>query len=278
MAHSIIQSYESELEAFRAFASSRPDNCVFLVDTYNTVQSGVPNAITVAKEMEKNGQRALGIRLDSGDLAWLSKAARKMLDDAGLAYMKIAASNQLDEFVIKSLLEQGAPIDIFGVGTKLVTGFPDAALDGVYKLSLGGNKPRLKISENLQKTTLPGKKQVYRIINDNGCFYGADAIVLSHEERAGIIYHPYEREKSIDVSAYQQESLLKKVMEGGRRLSSPESVKNIAGFPKSRLDLLPLEYKRFENPHVYKTSISKELLDLRNSLIAAHKHIKREEL
>ena len=165
MAHSFIQSYDNELSAFRDFAEKRPDHCALLVDTYDTIRSGVPNAITVAKEMEKRSQRLQGIRLDSGDLAYLSKQSRKMLDDAGLNYVKITASNQLDEYVIKSLLDQQAPIDVFGVGTSLVTGPPDAALDGVYKLAYANGKPRIKLSENLQKITLPHKKQVYRILN-----------------------------------------------------------------------------------------------------------------
>ena len=130
--------------SFRDFAAVRPDDCVLLVDTYDTLKSGVPNAITVGKEMEKKGQKLKGIRLDSGDLAWLAKKSRSMLDEAGLSYVKIAASNQLDENVIQSLLRQGAPIDFFGVGTSLVTGRPDAALDGVYKLSFANGEPRLK--------------------------------------------------------------------------------------------------------------------------------------
>ncbi len=143
MAHSFIQSYEDELQAFRDFAKVRSENCVLLIDTYNTLKSGLPNAITVAKEMESRGEQLLGIRLDSGDLAYLSKKTREILDDANLEYVKIAASNQLDEYVIKSLKEQGAPIDIFGVGTNLVTGKPDAALGGVYKLAEYNDSPRI---------------------------------------------------------------------------------------------------------------------------------------
>ena len=145
MAHSFVESYDSEIEAFRAYARTSPGQCIFLVDTYDTLHSGIPNAIIVAKEIEKLGFRAAGIRLDSGDLAYLAKAARHLLDEAGLHYIKIVASNKLDEFVIRSLLEQSAPIDIFGIGTRLVTGQPDAALDGVYKLSMAGGKPRLEI-------------------------------------------------------------------------------------------------------------------------------------
>lgn len=276
MAHSFVESYDSELDAFRAFARSRPNQCIFLVDTYNTLQSGLPNAITVAKEMEKQGWRAAGIRLDSGDLAWLSKTARIMLDKEGLSYMKIVASNQLDEYVIKSLLEQGAPIDIFGVGTRLVTGQPDAALDGVYKLSMAAGKPRLKLSESIQKITLPGIKQILRVMKRNGQFFGADAIMLSGEEYPDTIYDPFETGKSLNIGQYNRGPLLQKVMENGKRLSPSPSLHEIAAYAAGRLALLPEEYTRFENPHIYKTGISKKLMDLRNNLSDQHKTGKNE--
>lgn len=267
MAHSFIQNYDDELEAFRAFANARPHDCIFLVDTYNTLKSGVPNAIIVAKEMEAKGHQAKGIRLDSGDLAYLSKAARKMLDDAGLHYVKIAASNQLDEFVIKSLQEQNAPIDVFGIGTNLVTGKPDAALDGVYKLAMAAGKPRLKLSESLEKTTLPGIKQVYRVFDDDGLFFGADAILLTDEnQQAEIIFHPFDTAKFIDVKSLKQQPLLQKVMSKGKRTLPKSSIKEIADYAQKRLALLPVEYKRFENPHTYKVSLSKQLMQLRDDL------------
>ena len=178
MAHSFIQSYDEEIEAFRDFAEVRPQNCVFLVDTYDTLSSGVPNAIKVAKEMEEKGEKLLAIRLDSGDLAYLARESRKLLDEAGLQYVKIAASNQLDEYVIRSLLEQDAPIDILGVGTNLVIGSPDAALDGVYKLSFSDGKPRIKISESIVKVTLPHRKQVFRVRDKQGKCIGADVVGL----------------------------------------------------------------------------------------------------
>ena len=266
MAHAFIESYDSELEAFRAYANARPDNCIFLVDTYDTLQSGIPNAITVAREMEKRGHRAAAIRLDSGDLAWLAKHARAMLNEAGLSYLKIVASNQLDEYVIKSLMEQGAPIDVFGIGTRLVTGQPDAALDGVYKLSMAGGRPRLKLSETLQKTSLPGIKQVLRVTNDNGLFIGADAIILNNEQQQPVIYHPVEPGQSLPVEHLQQEPLLHKVMENGKRLLPPSSLTDIAAYTLKRLALLPAEFKRFENPHTYKVGVSKKLLELRDQL------------
>lgn len=270
MAHAFVTGYESELEAFRAFARSRPDGCVFLVDTYNTLQSGIPNAITVAKEMEKDGHRLSGVRLDSGDLAYLSRKARAMLDAAGLPNVKIVASNQLDEGVIKSLLEQQAPIDVFGVGTSLVTGAPDGALDGVYKLAFSDGKPRMKISETLQKATLPGIKQVLRMLDEQGQFFGADAIVLDGEGHVTTIHHPFEPGKSLPVTNLRQEPLMRKVMENGRQLNPSPSLTSIAQYSKERLALLPAEYKRFEYPHIYKTSISQQLLELRGSIMAAH--------
>ncbi|MFO7620842.1 MAG: nicotinate phosphoribosyltransferase, partial [Bacteroidales bacterium] len=190
MAHSFIESYDNELTAFRDYAEIHPDNCVLLVDTYNTLRSGIPNAIIIGKEMKERGEKLLAIRLDSGDLAYLAKESRMLLDRAGLNDVKIAVSNQLDEHVIKSLLEQNAPIDIFGVGTSLVTGSPDAAFDGVYKLAMSNGKPRIKLSETISKITLPYKKQVYRIKESDGSWIGADAIALADENEILKIYHP----------------------------------------------------------------------------------------
>jgi nicotinate phosphoribosyltransferase len=266
MAHAFIQSYDDELTAFRDFASKRPQHCVLLVDTYDTLRSGVPNAITVAKEMEQRSQQLQGIRLDSGDLAYLSKQARKLLDDAGLHYVKITVSNQLDEYVIKSLLDQQAPIDVFGVGTSLVTGPPDAALDGVYKLAFADGKPRIKLSENLKKTTLPDKKQVHRIINSDGTFFGADVILKHNESEPGVMHHPFEPDKSLSLAGFKQEPLLHKVMEKGKIIHQSPSLKQIASYCQERLKMLPDEHKRFEYPHIYKVGISEQLLNERNKL------------
>src|SRR5688572_8331661 len=266
MAHAFVQSYEDELTAFRDFATHRGENCFLLVDTYDTLKSGIPNAITVAKEMASESRRLAGIRLDSGDLAYLSKQSRKMLDAAGLHDVKITASNQLDEHVIKSLSDQQAPIDSFGVGTSLVTGPPDAALDGVYKLAYADGKPRIKLSENLKKITLPGKKQLYRIVSEAGRFLGADIITCDGETKADVMYHPFEPDKSLDLKGYKQEPLLSKVMENGRISVAQPNIKEIANYCRARLALLPDEHKRFDNPHIYKVGISEKLREERNQL------------
>ncbi len=268
MAHSFVQSYDNELDSFRDFAEVRSDDCVLLVDTYDTLKSGVPNAIITGKEMEARGQRLKGIRLDSGDLAWLSKKSRQMLDNAGLHYVKITASNKLDEIVIQSLIDQEAPIDAFGVGTRLVTGHPDAALDGVYKLAFANDRPRIKLSENILKINLPDKKQVYRILNNGLTFYGADVIALADEdaEKVGIMHHPSEA-KSLHIESYDKEPLLQKVIENGKRLQKPLALKEIADFSKYRLNKLPPEFKRFVNPHKYKAGLSDKLNHERDELI-----------
>lgn len=272
MAHSFIQSYDDELEAFRDFARIRPINCVLLIDTYNTLKSGLPHAITVAKEMQERGEQLMGVRLDSGDLAYLAKETRKILDAADLDYVKIVVSNQLDEFVIKSLKEQEAPIDIYGVGTNLVTGKPDASLGGIYKLSEYNGEPRIKISENIIKISLPYKKQVYRMLEKDGCFYGADAIAMESEGKILKMLHPFDPTKTLDLDQFEHEPILSKVMEGGKRLLQPLSTKEIAEYSKMRLALLPKEYKRFENPHIYKVGLSPKLKEERDNLIDAHKY------
>lgn len=266
LAHSWIQSFDDELEAFRAFSMAFPKKCILLVDTYDTLKKGIPNAITVAKEMENRGEKMHGIRLDSGDLAYLSKRARKMLDHAGLEYVKIIASNQLDEYVIRSLREQNAPIDVFGVGTSLVTGRPDAALDGVYKLVESNEKPRLKISEDFEKMILPGRKKIIRLLDEEDKFY-ADAVALADETEFDRIYHPFRPEKSTEINKYKKELLLNHVIRGGNSVSENRSVKTIAEYSKTRMKQLPDEHKRFEFPHIYKVGITQKLMDLRSQLV-----------
>jgi len=267
MAHSFVQCYESELEAFRTFASTRPDDCVLIVDTYDTLRSGVPNAIKVAKELEKKGRRLKGIRLDSGDLAYLAKQSRAMLDKAGLPYVKIAASNQLDEYLIRSLLEQKAPIDVFGVGTNLVTGRPDAALDGVYKLAQADGRSVIKISENVTKITLPDKKQVWRTFDKQGLFLGADVVGLEREKKISVMHHPFVPHQSFAIKGYDTEPILDLVMDKGKIVYDPKKLSETARYCQDRLEMLPAEYKRFENPHVYKVGISSRLKAMRDRLI-----------
>jgi nicotinate phosphoribosyltransferase len=267
-AHSWVQSFSDELTAFRKYAEVYPDRCVLLVDTYNTLRSGVPNAITVAKELEQRGHRLVAIRLDSGDLAYLSKHARAMLDSAGLSYVKITVSNQLDEYVIRSLLEdQGAPIDMFGVGTRLVTGQPAAALDGVYKLSMCDGEPRLKFSENYTKLTLPGVKNIHRFLNEEGIFT-ADGVTLDGEEPPENIFHPFFPEQRSALKHCTSEPLMHKVMEGGRTLVK-STVQESARYVQERLAHLAPEHKRFEFPHIYRVGISQKLLNMRARLVEA---------
>lgn len=269
MAHSWIQSFEDELSAFRTYAEHFPENTILLVDTYDTLEQGVPNAITVAKELKESGHQLKAIRLDSGDLAYLSKKARKLLDDAGFTDVKIAVSNQLDEYLIKSLLDQKAPIDIFGVGTKLVTAYDNPALDGVYKLASINDKSTLKISENVEKITLPGIKKVTRYLNDNGSFY-ADGIFLEDEQETTIIEHPFFPTKKTKVEDLEPISLLSKVIDNGEIKIQIPSAKESAEYCKKQIERLNPEYKRFENPHVYKVGVSSELKALRDNIIKLH--------
>ncbi len=270
MAHSFIQSHENELSAFRKFAQAEPHNCTLLVDTYDTLKSGIPNAIKVAGEMKQKGQCLQAIRLDSGDLAYLSKRSRKMLDDAGFAEVQIVVSNQLDEYLIKSLLEQKAPINSFGVGTSLATGQPDAALDGVYKLSEINGEPKIKLSENIQKVTLPGRKQVYRFTDDSGLFV-ADAIALDNDSVPDKMIHPFDIEKSMQLNTKMAVPLLNKIMENGSSLLESYEPKDVAAFVQKRMHQLPEEHKRFNNPHIYKVGISEPLHQLRSDLRKKYK-------
>lgn len=270
MAHSWVQSFDDELEAFRAYARYYPDDTILLVDTFDTLGSGLPNAITVARELRENGHELKAIRLDSGDLAYFSRKARYMLDDAGFPEVKIAASNQLDERVITSLKTQEAPIDIFGVGTRLVTGHGSPALDGVYKLSSVGGEPRIKISENIEKITLPGPKKIYRYFNNDGSFYG-DAVLLDHEKMLERMHHPTFPAKKSDLNGFQYEELLSPIIKDGKVVRMPLSVKEIATYSQKRLEQLQREFKRLDNPHIYKVGISTKLMESRDILIKIHK-------
>lgn len=267
-AHSWIQSFDNELEAFRAFAKCNPENTTLLVDTFDTLKIGLPNAIKVAREMEADGHKMKAIRLDSGDLAYLSKKARKMLDAAGLNYIKIIASNQLNEFVIKTLLnDQNAKIDAFGIGTELVTGKSDAALDGVYKLAQINNSPKMKFSENIEKVTLPGNKKVVRYFDENGKFY-CDAILLENEniDEIDTIFHPIYSSKNTSVKHLKKELLLQKVVVGGEIQLQKKSPVEIHKYLEKRAGLFPNEHKRFISPHLYKVGVSEKLMETRNIL------------
>ncbi len=264
MAHSWVQSFDREIDAFREFMRFYPNSSIFLVDTYDTLKYGIPNAITVAKEMEKDNHKLTGIRLDSGDLAWLSKEARRMLDSEGLQYVKIIVSNQLDEHVIKSLISQKAPIDAFGVGTALVTGKGDGALDGVYKLTQLGDSPSMKISENISKITLPGIKNIHRYVNGDNKFY-ADGIEMEKSAAPDMIYHPFQPEQNCQLKGYSHNSIIEKVMDKGSVLTE-QTLDEIVQYSGERLAQLPEETKRFENPHIYKAGIGKELMSLRDHL------------
>lgn len=269
-AHSWIQSFGDELEAFRKFAEFYPDNCILLVDTFDTIRSGIPNAIKVAKELEQKGKKLKAIRLDSGDLAYFSKKARKMLDDAGLDYVKIVASNQLDEYLIKSLNEQNAPIDFFGVGTNLITGQRDAALDGVYKISQIEDRPTIKLSEDISKVTLPGVKKIYRYFNGEGKFY-ADCIALNDEDEIELMIHPFDIYKKCNLKNLKREEILEQVLKNGEVTLKKKSVNEIASYVEFRFSQLPDEHKRFEFPHIYKVGVSPKLLELRDNLIRKNK-------
>jgi nicotinate phosphoribosyltransferase len=267
-AHSWIQSFENEYTAFEKFAETAPGKIILLVDTYDTLKSGVPNAIKLARKLKKEGKKIDGIRLDSGDLYYYSKESRKMLDEAGFNKIKIIASNQLDEYVIKSLEDQGAPIDGFGIGTRLVTGNESSALDGIYKLSVINGKPALKRSENIEKVSLPGHKKIIRLFSPEGTLY-ADAIALTEESQDMInrIYHPFYPEKHTYIKGYHKESIMNIVMETGTIVNQNVHVNEIKNVAKSQLNKLPMEFKRFLNPHIYKVGISEKLLQLKNKIM-----------
>ncbi|MDE5423823.1 nicotinate phosphoribosyltransferase [Ancylomarina sp. DW003] len=265
-AHAWVQSFEKEIDAFRQYAEINPDSTVLLVDTYNTLKSGIPNAILVAKELEAKGHKLVGIRLDSGDLAYLSKKGRKMLDDANLSYVQIFASNQLNEYVIKSLNEQGARIDGYGVGTELVTGNDTGALDGVYKLVENNGKACLKISENVEKMTLPGIKKVVRYFDKDGKFF-RDGILMFEEESVDQIYHPFHSHKTTELNGCTAEVLNQLVMDNGKVLIEEQSPNEINTYLKKRFAQLPDEHKRFISPHIYKVGVSEKVLNLKNELL-----------
>lgn len=273
-AHSFIMSFPDEISAFRAYAKANPEKCLLLVDTYDTLKSGVPNAITVFKELKEKGYKPLGIRLDSGDLAYLSKSARKMLDEAGLNETIICASGDLDEYSIQSLKNQGAQIDLWGVGTKLITSDKTPSLGGVYKLAATEIKgeliPKIKISDNLAKITNPGFKTVYRIYNKDGMAL-ADLISLYDEEidntKPLTIFHPVETWKKTTFTEYYVKKLHKQIFRGGELVYNLPSILEIADYRKKDMSTFWSEYRRIDNPHIYKVDLSDKLYKLKQELL-----------
>ena len=275
-AHSWVMNFPDEYTAFMNYANAYPDNVLLLVDTYDTLKSGVPNAIRCFDEMVKQGKKPKGIRLDSGDLAYLSKKARKMLDAAGYDYVKICASGDLDERSIASLKSQGAAIDTWGVGTRLITSEDMPALGGVYKLSAvienGEEIPKIKLSDNFAKITNPGFKNVYRIYDKFTGKAEADVIYLRSEEEYDeteplTITHPPERWKTTTFRNYTLKSLLVPIFLGGELVYKMPSLKEIKEYAKSEIAALWDEHKRLDNPHIYKVDLSDALYELKNTML-----------
>jgi nicotinate phosphoribosyltransferase len=271
-AHSWVMAFDTELESFEAFAEAMPDNCVFLVDTYGSIQ-GIRNAIQVATRLKADGHNPIGVRLDSGDLAYFSKEARRMLDEAGLQDMVVMASNELDEYVIRSLKSQGAPIGAWGVGTKLVTAQDDPALSGVYKLTAikdgKGWDYKLKLSDQKAKTSIPGLLQVYRCTDQRGRF-AADAILDVSEHPAGLrmIIDPNDNTniKKLD-GIVSREPLLQEIFRGGEQVYTSPSLAQIRDRVAAQLEGLDPSHKRLENPHIYPVGLSPYLNQLRDDMI-----------
>lgn len=276
MAHSWVMSYDTELEAFRAYAEAYPNNCLLLVDTYNTLKSGVPNAITVFKELKAKGYTPKGIRLDSGDLAYLSKKARKMLDEAGFPEAIICVSGDLDERAINSLLQQGAKIDSWGVGTRLITSEDLPALGGVYKMSAVVNKdgtltPKIKLSNNSEKITNPGYKNLYRLYDRENGMAIADLITLRDEQvdesKPLKIFNPIETWQTLEVENFRAEPLLHTIVKDGKLVYEFPTLMEIQAFSKAELAKFWEEYLRLDMPQVYKVDLSKKLHTLKIGMI-----------
>ena len=275
MAHSWVMNFPSELEAFRAYAKSFPDNCLLLVDTYDTLRSGVPHAIQVFKELRDQGYEPRGIRLDSGDLAYLSKAARAMLDEAGFENAIICASGDLDENLIRSLKAQGARIDTWGVGTKLITSADMPALGGVYKLAAvyeGETEiPKIKLSDTTEKITNPGVKEVYRIYDAPSHMAIADLIVRAgetiDETKPLTIFHPVDTWKRMTITNFTVRKLREPLFVGGKRVAPQYKLSEISAYRASEQAHFWEEYLRQDMPHIYKVDLSDQLYQLKKSLV-----------
>ncbi len=279
MAHSWVQLFESELESFRAYARVYPDDCTLLVDTYDTLKYGIPNAIKTFNEVVlPAGHRPKGIRIDSGDLSYLSKKARAMLDDAGFPDCQIVASNALDEYLVRDLLRQGAPVDAFGIGERLITAKSDPVFGGVYKLVAvenadGAIQPKIKVSENMAKTTIPGFKQVYRFFDNDTQHAIADVLALRTEKidpsHDYLLFDPLEpwKTKPLRGGTYNIRPLLEKRTPLPPPNGAPPSPHAAKERCAVELGLFWDEVKRFENPHQYYVDLSRELWNIRQSMV-----------
>lgn len=278
MAHSWVMFFQDEFLAFKKYAQTYPDMTVLLVDTYDVLRSGIPNAIRTAKEvLEPMGKRLKGIRLDSGDLAYLSKKARKMLDDAGLNDCMVVASNSLDEFTIQSLISQGACIDSFGVGERLITSKSEPVFGAVYKISAVENngifEPRIKVSENIEKITNPGLKKLYRVYDENNKAI-ADIIADYNEELEGLsemdYIDPLKPWKKRSFKDCRFVKLQKQIFKDGRFTGTKHSVQEIAAYVRSQLDNeIWVEEQRFENPHRHYLDMTPVYYNMKRNLLAS---------
>ena len=283
-AHSWVMSFDEEIEAFRAYAKLFPEKCILLVDTYDTLESGVPNAIKVFDEMKKEGlpMTFYGIRLDSGDLAYLSKKARAMLDAAGYKDAIISASCDLDEMLIADLKRQGAQITLWGVGTNMITSSDCPSFGGIYKLAAelhkdGEEIPKIKISDNPEKVTNPGVKKVVRVYDKATKKVTADIIALEHEqfneEEELILYAANARWKKIKLRAnsYTLRELLVPVFKAGQKVYESPNTMSIKAYAKEELDTLWEEYKRLVNPQIMQVVLSDKLYALREKMLENYK-------
>lgn len=278
-AHSWVMAFPEELDAFRAYADCFPDAGILLIDTYDTLESGMPNAITVARELRDKNHELQGVRLDSGDLAYLSKRSREMLDEEGFPKVKIVASSDLDEYVIDSIRHEGGCIDIYGVGTQLATagGPGGGALGGVYKLVRYDDRPKLKVTSDIAKATLPDQKRLIRAVETGGTFC-MDIICLEDEQPSpgDIAYDPVNpsRHKAIPADVHFEE-MRRTVMENGRSTMKEESLDSMADRCEEQLRRLPKGTLRITNPHNYKVSISSGMHQLREKLMEHYLENKR---
>lgn len=280
MAHSWVQLFDIEYDAFKAYAEEYPDACTLLVDTYNVLHSGVPNAIKVFDEvLAPMGKRPKGIRIDSGDIAYLSRKARKMLDDAGYPDCSIVASNSLDEYIIRDMLLQGAKVDSFGVGERLITSSSSPVLGGVYKLCAvekdGEIIPKIKLSENVQKITTPGNKRVYRLYDRESGKAAADLITLASEtvddSRPYELFDPDFTWKRKTLTNYTARELLEPLFRKGECVYKERNIEEIKSYCREQIDTLWDEVTRFENPHNYYVDLSQQLWDVKHELLRKNK-------